>query len=464
MHVRLVFAAIASLCVATPARSDDFQSGTIPHPVILMPPPADVRSEIVLISDSDGWTPDLQTTAERLKDAGAIVIGIDLADWTNSINATTEDCHYLVSDIESLGHQVQRSLKNTTLQRPVIAGLGAGGALALGIAAQTPPSTAVGTVAVDPTDTVTLDAPLCTEAARRKAPDGTVYQLSSGNLPDPIGVWFTPAAPAAGKAHVDDLRKSWPAISVETADDVGSAITAALTPVNAAPSGTDAASRLTALPLTILPATASKGLMAVVYSGDGGWRDLDRQIGLYLSRKGIPTVGVDSLSYFWSTQTPDGTASDLASIMDVYGVEWGAVSVILVGYSFGADILPSTYLALDPAHRKMVRQMSLLALSESGSYEITVDGWLGSDDGGPSTIDDLKKTDLSIVQCFYGISDPDAACPDLRGTAAEIVETDGGHHFDGNYDALAEKIIAGPTSEAQTNEPLSSDRLLVPKR
>ena len=62
--------------------------------------------------------------------------------------------------------------------------------------------------------------------------------------------------------------------------------------------------------------------MAVVYSGDGGWRDIDKDIASRLQAKGIPVVGVDSLRYFWSEKTPEQIAADLGLIMAHYREAW----------------------------------------------------------------------------------------------------------------------------------------------
>jgi type IV secretory pathway VirJ component len=50
-----------------------------------------------------------------------------------------------------------------------------------------------------------------------------------------------------------------------------------------------------------------------------------------------------------------------------------------------------------------------------------------------------------MIQCFYGRDEGDSLCPSLAKSdrATEIIETRGGHHFDGAYDALAERILAG---------------------
>ena len=55
----------------------------------------------------------------------------------------------------------------------------------------------------------------------------------------------------------------------------------------------------------------------------------------------------------------------------------------------------------------------------------------------------LLKLDLSRVQCFYGEDEEGSLCrlPALAG--AEVIRTAGGHHFDGDYRALAQRVLDG---------------------
>ena len=201
------------------------------------------------------------------------------------------------------------------------------------------------------------------------------------------------------------------------------------------------------LPLTILETAPKFDTMAVVYSGDGGWRDIDKEIGGALQSSGIPTVGVDSLRYFWSERKPQEVADDLTRIIDTYRHQWHVKHVLLVGYSFGADILPATYNLLTDKEKQHIAQMSLLAVSHEVDYEVSVSGWLGvADDGSASDpANDIRKMDPALVQCFYGTDDDDDACPTLKDTPVEIIPVDGGHHFDGDYEALAKRITDGLT-------------------
>lgn len=82
---------------------------------------------------------------------------------------------------------------------------------------------------------------------------------------------------------------------------------------------------------------------------------------------------------------------------------------MLVGYSFGADVLPATYNLLPAADRARVKQITLLGLSHEVDYEISVTGWLGvtgaGKGGDPMT--DVVKIDPKIIQCVYGTDEDD---------------------------------------------------------
>ena len=198
------------------------------------------------------------------------------------------------------------------------------------------------------------------------------------------------------------------------------------------------------LPLIELPAEPPGPLLAIILSGDGGWRDLDKTIGEKLRSEGVSVVGWDCLSYFWSRKSPEQIARDLDAMIDAFVYRWGASKVALVGYSFGADVLPFAYDRLSSESKAHVVQLSLLAFSTAADFEIRVAGLVGAGPGkeAQATEPALAPIDLTMIQCFYGADEANSACPSLLGKA-EVIRTSGGHHFDGKYGALAQRILDG---------------------
>jgi type IV secretory pathway VirJ component len=254
---------------------------------------------------------------------------------------------------------------------------------------------------------------------------------------------LTRAATQSSRDLVAALVKAGVAIEVdESTDNAAAALAGSLEQDLQKP--VTGAGRLAAIPLVELPVTGSPETLAIVYSGDGGWRDLDKTIAENFQAHGVPTIGVDSLRYFWSRKTPAETASDLALMIETFSKSWNTKNVILIGYSFGADILPETYNMLPAAAKAPIRQISLLGFAAEGEFEISVEGWLGGSGGNARPVlPQIERIDPKLLQCFEGSDEDDSECPKLKTLGAETVTTEGGHHFDGDYDALAAKILDG---------------------
>ena len=444
----LVFLALFSCAAAVlthsnPALSNvPIDAGILGKPRIILPT-GPVRGEVFLFSDKAGWGADEDILAANLQSKQVIVVGIDTKVFLGALNARpANDCIYLVSDIEALSRRIQRAIGDSQYQSPIIAGMGTSGALALAIAAQTPDATIKRTVAIDPAIALPLLKPLCTDAPRLSVGDGAIYGLSPHGLKNPVDVIYTEAASDDGRAHTLKLKKQ--GFAIQTKDVTEAPHQAVLSAVDRALSVTVPSDHSVGdLPLVQLPTAPGFGTMAIIYSGDGGWRDIDKSIGDVFQKEGVPTVGVDSLRYFWSKKKPDETARDMARIIDTYTKIWGVDHVILVGYSFGADILPSAYDLLPVSDKKKIVEVSLLGISNTVSYQISIGAFLGSSSGDGPTLPDIGKMQAPMIQCFYGALETDSVCLKLQGTGSELIKTSGGHHFDGHYDVLAHEIVNG---------------------
>nr|WP_245422936.1 AcvB/VirJ family lysyl-phosphatidylglycerol hydrolase [Neorhizobium huautlense] len=443
MSIRFLVISLAAWLYITGAAGQQpgFNTGMIPAPRILLPTnSADLNGIVFLISGGEGWSAREDVQAQAAVDAGAAVVGIDFPSYIKSLAADDGGCVYMVSDVEDLSQQIQRRIGNSNYRHPIVAGLGEGGALALAMVSQSPNATIGEAIAVDPVAGIPLSKELCTPAPKQKVGDRTIYGFDGGSLPTAVTIISTAAADIAGKAHAQRLKQEHPEVQL---DDSASPPEAALSQALAV--GLSAASMNDLpldLPLTVLEAKPAINTMAVIYSGDGGWRDLDSEVGGYLQSQGIPTIGVDSLRYFWSERSPQGTAEDLARIIEHYRRQWNVQNVLLVGYSFGADVLPATYNRLAPSDRERVKQITLLGLSHQVDYEISVTGWLGAEGSGKGgdPVDDIAKIDPKLIQCVYGTDEDDDPCPTLKDRGVEVAPIEGGHHFDENYQALGKRI------------------------
>lgn len=313
-------------------------------------------------------------SGRRIRRSGAAVVGIDTPAWLARAAAAGGGCTYFVADLERLSHELERALGADMFSPPVVAGEGLGGAVALDLLAQTPQATLGAVIAVDPAAAAQAEPPLCPPAARRLTDEGAAYHLPSGAPPAPLTVVLTPKAPAGGAARVRALKEGGVTLTLRTADGPAKALDAAV--MEALLQARAEAGAGPDLPVVELPAEAKLGVRAIVLSGDGGWRDLDRSVATVLQADGAPVIGIDSLRYFWTKRTPEETAADLARLIARYRALWGVGKVALIGYSFGADVLPETCLALPDETRAKVAQITLLAPSVKADWEITVaDCW-----------------------------------------------------------------------------------------
>jgi type IV secretory pathway VirJ component len=410
----------------------------------LVRPTVPAKGIVFLFSDIDGYTARDAQAARALSASGALVVGLDLRK-TLAKAESGEDCVYFVSDIEELSELIQRSVGSEAYLDPIVAGAGVGGSTVLALAAQSPLQTIGRFIAVDPMEALPLRHELCSGAPHHKTPDGKgwIYGMQQGDLPGQITVIETPRADQAGAGHVSDLIAQGFAIERKAATgEQTDAMTAALETA-LAQAAAPADNPLAGLPLAVLPATARYDTMAIVMSGDGGWRDIDRQVGETLAQAGVPTVGIDSLRYFWTKKSTEAIAADLTHIIKHYSKAWKVHRVALIGYSFGADALPVAYSKLQPDVKARISLLSLLALSRWAAFEFDVTGWLGMNgDTSHPTLPDIAKIPPSIVQCIYGEDDDDSVCDQLAGSGVEVIKTEGDHHFDGDYVALANRIIA----------------------
>jgi type IV secretory pathway VirJ component len=413
---------------------------------------------VIFFSGEHGLTAADAAAARTLAGTGALVAEVDTAAYLKRLDKLDEKCHYLAVDAEALSRQVQRARGFPNYLTPILAGVNEGGTLAAMALSTAPQATIAGAVSLDPSAVVTSWRPICTSGSIKALAHGFRYGAPK-KLPGFWTVGLTPGIPKANREYVMALRRDGASFELREFSretSIGDALRAIIEPHLTKPKArvTD----ISTLPLTILGVGHPSKVMAVVISGDGGWRDLDRTIAENLQHLGIPVVGWDSLRYFWSRKTPQQTAAALALVLQTFMARWHASEVALIGYSFGADVMPFAYNRLPDTLRSHVVLIALLGFAKEADFEITVGGWLG-EPPGPEALPVLPEADKippRLMQCFYGHDEKDTACPDLARRGAEVIRTAGGHHFGGDYEALTRDILAAFKRRVATSSSAAS--------
>lgn len=199
------------------------------------------------------------------------------------------------------------------------------------------------------------------------------------------------------------------------------------------------------IPVLERPATAgTSDTFAVLITGDGGWRKVDKGVGERLRAAGIPVVGFLASDYFRTERTPDESAKALESVIRTYQTKWQKRNVVLIGYSRGADVMPFMVSRLPDDLRQSTKLVALLGSGPSIDFKLSPWWSLAHYFVHPrqyAVLPEVEKLTGFRVMCVYGEKETDSICPALDPTRFTIVRAPGGHHFAGRYDEIGRTIL-----------------------
>lgn len=225
----------------------------------------------------------------------------------------------------------------------------------------------------------------------------------------------------------------------------------------------------------VTPPAGKGDVLTILYSGDGGWADLDKQLGTAFAARGIPVLGINSFKYFWRSRSPDAAAQQLDALITDSLAKWHKQRVWLVGFSFGADALPTLIDKLSPAARSRITQLVLLSASRDITFEIQLQGYMKPQGHFAMLLKNLSDRFNKVpdypalppvvaldhqfpVVCYYGNGDADESLCTEQGlpTWVTVHGKAGGHHFDEGYQRLAEQMIDDLPAQPAQSAPAAS--------
>jgi len=406
-------------------------------------PRGEVQLLVFLLSPATGIGREERVAASEMTGRGAAVALVDTRRYLDRMGRAGDPCLDVPGAFLWTSHLLESELGLPAYRAPYLVGRGAGAGLVYVALAQSPAHALAGGLSVDLSARVLpVHRALCgiTTTVTREGRRLGVYRLGAEWHLAGTRV-LVPAVRRWGEAIAARNRQA--PLSVPARHAYPALVAAILGPMVQRAAAAPPAERM---PVVEVKSVSTRGVLAVIFSGDGGWRDIDKSVGGYLAERGFAVLGVDVLSYFWGKRTPAEVGADAAAMLREYLTLWKQQRVALVGYSFGADVLPFVYARLPPDLQKQVVLVSLLAPSRTIDFEVHIADWLGGGDDAEATpiAPELAHLPAEKLQCIYGDDDADdSLCTERSVPGVAVIHHPGDHHFDGDYEGLGAIVLEG---------------------
>jgi type IV secretory pathway VirJ component len=183
--------------------------------------------------------------------------------------------------------------------------------------------------------------------------------------------------------------------------------------------------------------------VAILWSGDMGFRvGMGPRVADRLVADGIPVVGVNSLSFFRKTRSAaEATQLLTASIAQARRMNPTA-RLLLIGQSYGADMMQVALSRLPSAERAHVAMVALVVPGATVAYraspaEIFTFAMAESD-----ALPTARQLTWTPLLCVRGQEETSSLCPLLHQGNVQSVALPGGHKMHGDDEAVYRTIRA----------------------
>nr|WP_220417481.1 virulence factor [Dyadobacter frigoris] len=149
-------------------------------------------------------------------------------------------------------------------------------------------------------------------------------------------------------------------------------------------------------------------------------------------------------------KTPEKSAEDIIKSINYYMKKWNRKSFVLLGYSFGASIVP--FIASRMSQNLLDDNLGFICLSPdlSTDFEIHLTDMLhvGKNTGQYDVLEELVKIKSIEPILIFGTEEETYAKNIFKKSGFKMILIQGDHHFDKNFHALAQNISDKPLQAA----------------
>lgn len=185
----------------------------------------------------------------------------------------------------------------------------------------------------------------------------------------------------------------------------------------------------------------SKKPFIIYLSGDGGVNDFSKEFTRQWDSLGYNVVILNSLKYFWDKKTPGQAAADIALLCSKYEA-LAQSKFILMGYSFGADVLAFIYNNLNNYQRNQIKHIILLSPSPTTDFQIHLMDMMGKKNeralNVSSEIEKITDKPILVINADKEADKIDDS--KMRSPNIKTIMLKGNHRFDGKVKELVNMI------------------------
>jgi type IV secretory pathway VirJ component len=177
-------------------------------------------------------------------------------------------------------------------------------------------------------------------------------------------------------------------------------------------------------------------------SGDGGLNNFSSDLCEALNKKGYDVCALNAKSYFYNKKTPEQTTNDITNYLSQKLKERSSRQIVMIGYSFGADVLP---FVLDRLPKNMLDQTRVsFLIGSSGTTDFEIhwsDIFGGNTKRSMDVISEINKLENAKIVIISASDDGylDVRKITLKKYTHEVLP--GGHHFDGDTGEIVKVML-----------------------
>ena len=155
-------------------------------------------------------------------------------------------------------------------------------------------------------------------------------------------------------------------------------------------------------------------------------------------------MALNSRKYFWSEKSPEVFTRDFELLANYYMKAWGKSGLIILGYSFGADVASFLPNRLSPDLRQKLKKIALISPSASTDFVIRLSDLVSETENMNRKYKispEIEQTGIPVV-CTFGKEELKVLRYSLAAkTNLTIISLPGDHRYQYNFSLLINTLL-----------------------